>query len=125
MRRIPVVKFALVVCLIATAVRAEEEESLADDPGGRARARALIEGPRSTGQQQHILEEAAREAAKWKIGGFRTTSAISGVAWVNVGPASGMQVSPLAQLAADTGRVRKIVPHPTDPNVLYVATAGG
>ena len=114
-----------VFLLLASAVRAQESEPIPDDPGGRARARALIEGPRSPDQQMHILEEAARETAKWKITSLRASSAVSGSAWVNVGPATGTQVSPLTQSAADTGRMRKIVPHPTDPNVLYVATAGG
>src|SRR5205085_6729328 len=29
------------------------------------------------------------------------------------------------QARTDAGRIRKIVPHPTDPGILYVATAGG
>ncbi|MFN2545810.1 MAG: WD40/YVTN/BNR-like repeat-containing protein, partial [Myxococcales bacterium] len=109
--------------LLASAASAQELEP--DDPGGRVRARALIEAPRSPEEQIHILQEAAAEAAKWKISGFRSFAAVSGAAWVNVGPGNGAQVSPLPQSAADTGRVRKIVPHPTDPNILYVATAGG
>ena len=44
---------------------------------------------------------------------------------MNLGPGVGMQKSPLVQQVVDAGRLREIVPHPTDPNILYVATAGG
>jgi hypothetical protein len=50
---------------------------------------------------------------------------VPGNAWVNLGPNSGVQTSPLYQLKTDSGRAQKIVPHPTDPNILYFATSGG
>ncbi|MGZ6142286.1 MAG: hypothetical protein ACXWLM_03055 [Myxococcales bacterium] len=119
-------RLALVLLLaIAPALHAQETESLRDDPAGRLRARLLMQGEPTPEQQLHVLNEAAAEAAKWGIGQHRTAAAVSAAAWVNVGPASGTQVSPTTQAAADTGRIRKIVPHPTDANILYVATAGG
>src|SRR5258708_26378747 len=51
-------------------------------------------------------------------------AAPSADAWENVGPSDGSQISRVIG-GVDSGRVRKIVPHPTDPNILYVATAGG
>ena len=110
-----------------------------DDATARARAREQMYGAPSLEAQVRTLQEAAKEAAKWSIG---ATSALRGAApvqaapvqmpgavpagtWVNVGPSGGVQLSPLPQTAADSGRMRKIVPHPTDPNILYVATSGG
>src|SRR5258708_77644 len=98
-----------------------------DDATARARARQLLYGERSPAAQLHILEEAQREAARYAIGAFHPRSAAamaapSADAWVNVGPSDGAQISPVIG-GVDSGRLRKIVPHPTDPNILYVATA--
>src|SRR5690348_8171968 len=120
-------RLALVLLLaLGTAVHAQEVEPLRDDPAGRLRARELMWGEPTPAQQLAKLQSAAAEAAKWSIGPkLATSTAVSGAAWVNVGPASGSQVSPETQTAADTGRVNAIVPDPSDPNVLYVATSGG
>ena len=120
----------LIACLLVAvggAARAQDADAIRDDATGRARARALLEGQRSPELQLHYLQEAAAEAQKYAVGAFRLSAptAVSGSVWVNVGPASGSQLSPTTESAADTGRVRRIVPHPTDPNILYVATAGG
>lgn len=116
----------LLVLLLAvgSAVHAQEIEALRDDPAGRIRARAQMYGERTPAEQLHVLQEAAKEAAKFATGP-RAASAVSGAAWVNVGPSSGAQVSPETQTAADSGRIRDIVPDPNDANILYVATAGG
>jgi photosystem II stability/assembly factor-like uncharacterized protein len=121
------------LCLaIASSVHAQDVPER-DDATGRIRARLQRDSVRSVEEQTRILEEAAREAAKWSIGQphLRNAALVSSAGavppgtWINVGPAAGTQVSPLTQPASDSGRMRKIVPHPTDPNVLYVATSGG
>lgn len=126
-------RFALVLFLAIAPALAAQENDLRDDATGRARARALMYGERSPQTQSAILREASREAAVWGIGQLPLRSAaqvqagaVPAGTWVNLGPASGAQDSPLPNaLASDSGRLRKIVPHPTDPNILYVATAGG
>ena len=124
-------RLALVLCLaIAPGVLAQER----DDATARLRAREQMYGAPSVESQVRTLQEAAREAAKWGIAAapalraaapVRTAGAVPAGTWINTGPAGGAQLSPLPQTATDTGRVRKIVPHPTDPNILYVATSGG
>lgn len=115
---------------MAAPVFAENEALLErDDATARARARLLLYGERSPEAQLHILQEAQREAARYGIGASlpRSAAALSAPssdAWVNVGPSDGAQISPVVG-GVDSGRVRKIVAHPTDPNILYVATAGG
>ncbi|HUJ27841.1 MAG TPA: hypothetical protein VLW85_17575, partial [Myxococcales bacterium] len=85
-----------------------------DDATARALARSMMFGEPTVEQLLRTIEAAQREAA----------AAPTPDAWVNVGPNDGMQISPVVG-GVDSGRVREIVPHPTDPNILYVATAGG
>src|SRR5947207_2794079 len=51
---------------------------------------------------------------------------LSGTVWKELGPRpiAGATTSSPGNLTS-TGRVTAIAPHPTDPNILYVATAGG
>jgi hypothetical protein len=123
-------RFALAVALaIAPASHAQE----ADDATGRVRAREQMYGSPPAEAQVIQLQEAAKEAAKWGIGQqplrnaatLQTAGAGPAGSWINLGPWSGTQLSPLIQTASDSGRMRRIVPHPTDPNILYAATAGG
>src|SRR6266568_449295 len=100
--RLAVAHLFAVALLVAVAppLLAQESE-LRDDATGRVRARMQIYGEPTPGEQLLVLQEAAREAAKYSIGQpkFRATSqvqaAVQGAAWVNVGPAYGTQVSPL------------------------------
>ena len=126
-------RLLFVIALAITAPALPEEGEFMpgrDDPRGRIEARIRMEGVRSPEMQLTILQEAAREARRWRIGEAEAgpvafAAAVPGKAWVNVGPAGGVQVSPITQARTDAGRIRKIVPHPTDPNILYLATAGG
>src|SRR5207247_5862567 len=50
-----------------------------------------------------------------------------GPGWLNIGPTKADYISngPFTLLVTDSGRVRSFAPHPTDPNILYVAFSGG
>ena len=101
----------------ASALFAQER----DDATARVRAREQMHGAPSVEAQLHTLQEAAKEAAKWGVAAARplrgaalvqAAGAVPAGTWVNVGPAGGVQLSPLVQSAADSSRMRKIVPHP-------------
>ena len=100
-----------------------------DDPRARAEARALAASGRTPEEQLQLLRLAHAEAVKYGLGRAPGPDApavsVQGSAWVNLGPNSGTQLSPLSQGVTDSGRAQKIVPHPSDPNVLYLATSGG
>jgi hypothetical protein len=51
---------------------------------------------------------------------------VSGNDWVNLGPANAdFAVNGVSFKKVDSGRLRSVVPHPVDPNILFIATAGG
>ncbi|MSP63127.1 MAG: hypothetical protein EXR72_22870 [Myxococcales bacterium] len=100
--------------------------------------------PFSQRYMRFLNEAAAKERVKWgsKIPRSTTTSAaggtlkttlpdsgarVTGTTWVNLGPTTatvtknGSTTIP----GVDSGRVRTIVPHPTNTSLLYVAFSGG
>lgn len=108
MRRFPLVA-GLFLSLAASAEQFDH-----DDATARALARSTMYGEPTAEQQLRAIQAAQAEAG----------AAPTSDAWVNVGPSDGVQISPVVG-GVDSGRIRRIVPHPTDPNILYVATAGG
>src|SRR6266568_7843413 len=81
---------------------------------------------------RRVLTEAAKERAKHPEH-FRDTS--GGLAnplpgadevWRNLGPTSSNKIQNFFTLdKVNSGRLRRILPHPTDPNTVYVLSAGG
>ena len=66
---------------------------------------------------------AAYVAGETQSGDFPTTS---DAVQKSLGPTgSDVQFNGVPYHAQDSGRVRSIVPHPTEPGILYLATAGG
>src|SRR5207245_8442508 len=51
---------------------------------------------------------------------------VSGPVWVPIGPTGAdYEQNGLTYLERDSGRARKILPHPTDPDTLFFLTSGG
>ena len=130
----------------STAVFTQEQES--DDATARRRAqyqwyndsapdpsngRAHRSRPFSPGYQRFLNEAAARERTRYASQLPSTTSesvvqdATTPGVWANLGPtgANFLKNGGITLNVTDTGRVRTILTAPADPNVLYVAFAGG
>ena len=121
---------ALVEALAATGAMAAERAHQSDDPVGRARARAILDGERDPAAQIEILRAAGEEAERWglrRLPGHETHARVSGAAWVNVGPDNAAFAINGGTILSkiDSGRAKKILPHPTNPDILYFAVSGG
>ncbi|MBS2023502.1 MAG: hypothetical protein JST92_13930, partial [Deltaproteobacteria bacterium] len=140
--RLSGLRWAVVVaslCALHGPVRAEDEDDELDNPvverdnpNARRAARALLHEVRTPEEQLHILEVAAQEARKYGIGQHTSAreslqaAAVGGQVWVNLGPdQAAFENNGITYNEMDSGRLRSIVPHPLDPNILYVATSGG
>jgi photosystem II stability/assembly factor-like uncharacterized protein len=103
----------------------------APDPSpGRGRSKR----PFSPGYQRFLNQAAARERARYgtQLPGLTGSAAAIGGAtapgeWANLGPtkADFLKNGSFTLAKTDTGRVRTIVIHPTNPNAMYVAFAAG
>ncbi len=106
-----------------------------DRPMERALANLELFGGRATPEYLDFKARVAEDQLqKWErlIPGtraFRAQPAPTGIpakAWTNIGPLRGQsQLYLMDANVADTGRPTVILPHPTDPNILYVGYAGG
>jgi hypothetical protein len=117
------------VLLAATAARAAGVEL--DDPAARLRATRDWSGDDVPGRIR-ILDAAQRERDRYAVGqgpaisARNRLSATSSSAFVNLGPTrADYAVNGGRYTEIDSGRARRILAHPTDPDVLYLATAGG
>jgi hypothetical protein len=120
---------ALVAALLVDAAAGAEIHG--DDPGARLRARREWYGDDAAGRAR-VLEAARRERDRYAIGQSRAAPAIhalsgvSGSAFVNIGPTrADFAVNGDRYQEIDSGRVRQILAHPLDADVLYLATSGG
>ena len=114
-----------------SAARGEQQ----DDPAGRYAAQEqLSEGKAPGWAQLANLRAARRERDKVGVSvaaqGARTARSLSapvpGNDWINLGPTTAdFENNGVVYTAVDSGRLRSIVPHPGDPNILFIATAGG
>lgn len=126
--------------------RAERVEGAErDDPSARARALVeLREGTVSAGALVARLRAARREADRAispaAAGVARSgvslaapgapspsgTAPVAGNDWINLGPANAdFAINGALFNKVDSGRLRSVVPHPADPNILFIAAAGG
>ena len=124
--------FVLLLALVwaGAAVRAEIEGGVADDPRGRQAARAIEEGVRTSEDRLRILETARLEARRWGLSNIAEgpvqAARVPGNAWVNLGPSSAnFEKNGVTYNKVDSGRPRTILVHPTNPDVVYLATSGG
>lgn len=131
--------FALVISLLlvaGVARAAEVDPDALEDPAARYRAQGeRVEGQTSDAALLHRLSVARRERDKVGLSlslraaqPFAATAAVAqpvpGNDWINLGP-DNADVAQDGPGPVDSGRVRSIVPHPANPDILYVATAGG
>jgi len=116
----------LVVYAAATAVRGEVEGPLRDDPRGRQAARSVEEGLRTPEDRLNILEIARAEARRLGLSARAVATRAAGIAWVNLGPrTANFEKNGVTYNKVDSGRPRTILVHPTNPDILYLATSGG
>ena len=124
--------FVLSLALVwaGSGARAEIEGRVGDDPRGRQAARAIEEGVRTPEDRLRILETARSEARRWGLSnvadGPVRAARIPGTAWVNLGPSSAdFETNGVTYFKVDSGRPRTILVHPTNPDIVYLATSGG
>jgi hypothetical protein len=116
-----------------------------DDPGLRLEWEKKAWGTANPEFRRHALREANKHnqrlgrirgggaEAGASLGGGASTSRlapnslVSGPVWISLGPtgAESEQNGSFTGLVRDSGRARTILPHPTDPNILYFLTSGG
>ena len=116
---------------LALGLPAGAAEVEVDDATARLRATREWFGTDSAGRAR-ILEAARRERDRYAMGTNRagpaapTLATVSSSSFVSLGPTSAQFAFNGARYEeVDSGRVRQILPHPTDPDVLYLATSGG
>jgi len=119
----------IVAALLFQAGAAAEVQE--DDPRDRLEATRAWRGDHAAGRER-ILEAAIRERDRYAVGGRRPGAGMNALvagsanAFVNVGPTrADFAVNGDTFHEIDSGRVRQILAHPIDPDVLYVGTSGG
>jgi hypothetical protein len=97
-----------------------------DDPRARLEWRLKTRGIPTVASKQHLMQLWQAQSANMSSSPA-AISAPSGPQWVPIGPtgADYEQNGPLTGFVRDSGRVRTILPHPTDPDTVYLLTAGG
>src|SRR5207244_5788915 len=123
------VELALLLVAAALTTSAHADAPDRDDPRGRLIGRELDEGSRSPEDRLRILEIARGEALKWSArnasGALQSVRA-AGSAWVNLGPRSAnFEKNGITFSKVDSGRPRNVLVHPTNPDIVYLATSGG
>ncbi|MFM7783140.1 MAG: WD40/YVTN/BNR-like repeat-containing protein, partial [Gammaproteobacteria bacterium] len=123
-----------------TAGRKLGNGNASDTGNANANARAAV--PFSREYMRFLNDAAQRERERWSalmptpessatVGSPESTisaaAAATGTTWVEIGPDKANTITNGTTLSniSDSGRVRSIVPHPTDLNTLYVAFSGG
>ena len=103
------------------------DQSIKDDPIGRQEAQKEQYGGEFTAEFMEALMNAAnQQAADYGPAGRGGIKVPTGGQWANVGPyrsnwiQNGLRVN-----QSDTGRVRKFLVHPTNPDIVYVLNSSG
>jgi hypothetical protein len=103
------------------------EEAERDNPTARLEAQRRETGIQSLELQQYILNERRQRAGAVTGGIDSTVMGPTAPQWLPIGPtgASYWQNGGFTVFERDSGRVRKILPHPTDLDTVYLLTSGG
>ena len=101
------------------------EEAEADDPSARLEAQRIAWGTVTPSFRASAIREGWKHSGR-KDGEKRFFPGF-GPRWVNIGPtgAEYEQNGSFTGHVEDSGRARAILPHPTNPNIVYFLTSGG
>jgi len=111
---------------VSTREAAETGEAEKDDPLARADAEYRARGRITSPMIQAHLREAKRQRETYPERFSAAKPDKSVPSWRSLGPASDEFIQNGVTLREiDSGRLRTILPHPTDPDILYVLSAGG
>ncbi len=104
-------------------------EAEGDDATARMLAQRKEIGVPTPEFKRKLLQERAKRQANEKAVRRNSSGAISVSAptWIPIGPegADYETNGAITLFARDSGRARKFLPHPTDPDTLYILTSGG
>lgn len=97
-----------------------------DDPFARMQAEFESRGRTTTSAIQTHLSEARNLRARYPDRFTEGRNERSTPSWYSLGPTSDEFIQNSVTLdEIDSGRLRTILPHPTDPDIVYVLSAGG
>jgi photosystem II stability/assembly factor-like uncharacterized protein len=104
----------------------EAGEIESDDPFIRLQAEYKSRGAITPSALKKHSSEAKRQRAEYPTLFSQTKIDRSVPTWRSLGPTSDQFIQNSVTLQQiDSGRLRTILPHPTDPNIVYVLSAGG
>ena len=103
------------------------DESIKDDPVGRADALKEQYGGDFTPEfMEAVMNAANQQSAEFGPAGRGGIKVPAGGAWTNVGPDRSSWIQNGLRLTeSDTGRVRRFLVHPTNPDIVYVLKSSG
>jgi photosystem II stability/assembly factor-like uncharacterized protein len=103
------------------------DQSIKDDPAGRKEALKEQYGGEFTPEfMAAVLEAANQQSAAYGPAGRGGIKVPAGGTWTNVGPDRSSWIQNGLRLTeSDTGRVRKFLVHPTNPDIVYVLKSSG
>ena len=102
-----------------------------DDPLSRLKWLRENWGEPSSNAARHVFKEAELQRQKHPARFSQTQGSSAAAApavlnWKSIGPTSAnFETNGVTLNVVDSGRVRRILPHPTDPNTVYLLSAGG
>ena len=106
---------------------ASPDESIKDDPIGRAEALKEQYGGEFTPEfMEAVVAAANQQTAQYGAAGRGGIKVPAGGSWTNVGPDSSAWIQNGTRLTeSDTGRVRSFLVHPTNADIIYILKSSG
>lgn len=93
---------------------------------GRPVTASLLDRKARLAEREAAIERSRRDAfAPSREAGLEAAAAPALMQWVNLGPQTARWGGNAEGQNYVSGRIRTVLPHPTNANILYVATAGG
>ena len=98
-----------------------------EDPRARLNAQREDRGITSAASLENLRHQRRAHRSEPKSAVFGSPLATStGPSWVPIGPTGAdYEQNAISYFQRDSGRARRILPHPTDPNTVYFLTSGG